>query len=42
MIKSKRIRQMSHAACMGEIRNVYKILVINLKGSKHLDNLGID
>jgi hypothetical protein len=27
MIKSKRLRRAKHVACMGEIRNAYRILV---------------
>jgi hypothetical protein len=32
MIKSRRIRWVGHAECMGEMRNVYKMLFENLKG----------
>jgi hypothetical protein len=31
-----------HVECIGEIRNAYKILVKNLKGSDPLEDLGID
>jgi hypothetical protein len=35
------MKWVGHVACMGEVRNVYKILV-NLKGRHHLEDLGID
>jgi hypothetical protein len=37
LIKSRRIRWAGHVAHMGEMRNVYKILVENLKGDPNVD-----
>jgi hypothetical protein len=31
-----------NVACMGEMRNAYKILVRKLKGRDHSEDLGID
>jgi hypothetical protein len=31
-----------HIACLGEMANAYKILLENLKGRDHLEDLGID
>jgi hypothetical protein len=36
------MRQTRHVACMRDIKNVYKILLENLKGRNHLHDLGID
>jgi hypothetical protein len=41
VIKSRRVRWMGHDAHMREMRNAYRILVRNLKGRKHLEDLGI-
>jgi hypothetical protein len=38
VIKSGRMKWVWHAACIREMRNAYK----NLKGSDHLEDLGID
>jgi hypothetical protein len=35
-------RQARHIACMGEMRNAYKILVRRPEGRDHLEDLGID
>jgi hypothetical protein len=40
--KPRRMRWVRHAVYMGEIRNPYKILVGNLKGRDHSEDLGID
>jgi hypothetical protein len=37
-IKSRRMRWAGHVACMGEERNVYRVL----KGTDHLEGQGID
>jgi len=43
VIKSKRMRCIGHVACIGEIRNVYKIFWSeNLKGRDHSEDLGTD
>jgi hypothetical protein len=36
------MRWMGHVACAGEMRYAYRILVENLKGRPHLEDLGID
>jgi hypothetical protein len=36
MIKSRRMRLVVHVACMGDIRNIYRILVRKLKGKRLL------
>jgi len=49
-MKSRRMRWAGHAARMGEIRGVYRVLVVNPKGKKPLgrprrrweDNIKID
>jgi hypothetical protein len=40
--KSRRMRWARHAACMGEMKNIYKILVGNLKGRNLSEYLGVD
>jgi hypothetical protein len=42
VIKSRRMKWTVHVARMGEIRNKYKILVENLRGTGHSEELGID
>jgi hypothetical protein len=34
VMKSRRVRQVGHVACMGEMRNAYEILVRKLKGKR--------
>jgi hypothetical protein len=41
-IKSRRMRWTGHVACMGEGRNVCRVLVGNPKGKKHLKEQGVD
>jgi hypothetical protein len=41
-IKSRRIRWTGHLVRMGEMSNVYKILVRNLKGKDYLEDIGVD
>jgi hypothetical protein len=36
-IKSRRMRWVGHVACMGEGRNLYRVLVGNLEGKRPLD-----
>jgi hypothetical protein len=36
MIKSRRMRQAGHVACMGEKRNAYRVLVGNVEGKRPL------
>jgi hypothetical protein len=36
MIKSKRMRWVGHAVCMGELRDVYKILIGKPEGKRPL------
>jgi hypothetical protein len=36
VIKSRRMRQTGHVACMGDMRNVYKILVRKPEGQRPL------
>jgi hypothetical protein len=31
-----------HEACMGEMRNAYRILVANMKGRDHSEDVGVD
>jgi hypothetical protein len=33
---------MGHAACLGKMRNAYKILIRNLDGTDYFGNLGIN
>jgi hypothetical protein len=43
MIISRRMRWVGHSACMGKVRNIYKILdERSLKGRHYLDHLQID
>jgi hypothetical protein len=42
MIKSRRVRWAGHVACMGERRNVYKILLGKPVGKSHSEELGVD
>jgi hypothetical protein len=42
IIKSRRMIWAGHVARMGEIRNAYKVLVENLKGRDHSEDVGID
>jgi hypothetical protein len=42
MIKSRRMIWVGHVACMGQMRNVYKILVGKPEGKRPLAGLGID
>jgi hypothetical protein len=39
MIKSRRMRWMGHAACVGEMRNAYTILVGKPEGRDYLEEL---
>jgi hypothetical protein len=41
-IKSKRVRWAGHVACMGEERNVYRVLVESLEERDHLKDQGVD
>jgi hypothetical protein len=41
-IKSRRMRWVGHVACMGEGRNVYRVLVEKPKGKRTLGDQGID
>jgi hypothetical protein len=41
-IKSRRMRWAGHVACMGEGRNVYRVLVGNPEGKSHLEDQGVD
>jgi hypothetical protein len=36
------MRWAGHVVCMGDIRNVYIILAINMKGRDHLEDLGTE
>jgi hypothetical protein len=40
-IKLTRMRWVGHVACMGEAKNVYRVLVRNCEGKKHLKDQGI-
>jgi hypothetical protein len=42
VIKSKRKRRTGHVARMGDIRNIYKIWLENMKGRDHLEDLNED
>ena len=42
VIKSRIMRWAGHVARMGEKRSVYRVLVGNLRGRGHLEDLGID
>jgi hypothetical protein len=41
-IKSRRMRWAGHVARMGEVRNVYRVLVGKPEEKNHLENQGID
>jgi hypothetical protein len=41
-IKSRRMRWAGHVACMGEGRNVYRVLVGKPEGKKHLKDQDVD
>jgi len=41
VIESRTLRWVGHVACMVEKRNVYMVVVGNLKESDHLEYLGI-
>jgi len=36
------MRWSGHVACLGEMKNAYEILVKNLKGGGHLEDVGLD
>ena len=42
VIKSRRMRWVGHVACLGEGRDVYRILVGKLEGKNHLGDPGVD
>jgi hypothetical protein len=42
VIKSRTMRCVGHVVCMGEMRNAYNIMVKNLKGRDHSEDLGAD
>jgi hypothetical protein len=42
VIKSRRMRWVGNVGSMGEMRNVYKTLAVNLKKRGHLEYLGVD
>jgi hypothetical protein len=42
MTKSRRLRWAGYAACMEGLRKAHTILVVNLKGLNHLNDLGVD
>jgi len=42
VIKLRRIRRLGHVERMGEIRNVYKVLVRRTEGKSHLEDLAVD
>jgi hypothetical protein len=41
-MKSRRMRWARHMACMGEGRNVYRVLVRKPEGKNHLEDRGMD
>jgi hypothetical protein len=41
-IKSRRMRWAGHVACMGEERNVYKVLMGKPEGKNHLEDQDVD
>jgi hypothetical protein len=41
-IKSRRMRWAGHVACMGEERNVYRVLMVKPEERDHLEGQGID
>jgi hypothetical protein len=42
IMNARRMGWVGHIACMGKMRNVYKILVGKLEGRDHLEDLGTD
>jgi hypothetical protein len=42
VIKSRRMRWAGHAACIGERRGAYRILVGRSEGRNHLEDPGVD
>jgi hypothetical protein len=42
MIMSREMGGVGHVARMGEMRSAYKMLVGNLKGRNHSEDLGVD
>jgi hypothetical protein len=42
VIKSRRVRLAGHVACMGEMRNAYRIFISKPEGSDHSEDLSID
>jgi hypothetical protein len=42
MIKSRRMRQAGHTACMREMKNEYNTLVAKPEGTDHSEDLGVD
>jgi hypothetical protein len=40
--KSIRIKWAGHVTCIGDMRNVYKILVRKPEGKSHSEDLGVD
>jgi hypothetical protein len=42
VIKPRKMRLAGYVAHMGEMKSAHKILVKNLKGRDHLEDLGID
>jgi hypothetical protein len=42
MIKARRIRCVGHVTRTGQMGNVYTILVGNLQGREHLEDVGIN
>jgi hypothetical protein len=41
-IKSRRMRWAGHVACMGEGRNLYRVLMGKPEGKDHLEDQGVD
>jgi hypothetical protein len=41
-IKPRRMRWAGHVACMGEGRNMYRVLVGKPEGKSHLEDKGVD
>jgi hypothetical protein len=41
-IKSRRMRWTGHVACMGEGRNLYRVLMGKPEGENHLKDQGVD
>ena len=42
VIKSRRLRWVVHAACMGDRTGACRVLVRKLEGKDHLEDLGLD